>query len=101
MNIIILGAGKVGKTLIKHMSNEDHDIVVIDTNGQKIDDVVNQYDVIGVVGNGGSYDILMEAGVEDADPVTARCGVAVFPPALLAVCHPVSLHLACRVRPAR
>ena len=42
MNIIILGAGKVGKTLIKHMSNEDHDIVVIDTNGQKIDDVVNQ-----------------------------------------------------------
>lgn len=67
MNIIILGAGKVGKTLIKHMSNEDHDIVVIDTNGQKIDDVVNQYDVIGVVGNGGSYDILMEAGVEDAD----------------------------------
>ena len=62
-----MGAGKVGKTLIKHMSNEDHDIVVIDTNGQKIDDVVNQYDVIGVVGNGGSYDILMEAGADDAD----------------------------------
>ena len=26
MKIIVLGAGKVGKTLIKHMSNEDHDI---------------------------------------------------------------------------
>ena len=61
MNVIILGAGKVGKTLIKHMSNEDHDIIVIDQDAQKIEDVVNLYDVIGVVGNGGSYDILMEA----------------------------------------
>ena len=57
MNVIILGAGKVGKTLIKHMSNEDHDIIVIDQDAQKIEDVVNLYDVIGVVGNGGSYDI--------------------------------------------
>lgn len=66
MNIIILGAGKVGKTLIKHMANEEHDIVVIDKNPEKIDDVVNLYDVIGVVGNGGSYDILMEAGANNA-----------------------------------
>lgn len=53
MNVIILGAGKVGKTLIKHMSNDDHDIIVIDQDAQKIEDVVNLYDVIGVVGNGG------------------------------------------------
>ena len=33
----------------------------------KVEEVVNQYDVIGVVGNGGSYDILMEAGAEDAN----------------------------------
>ena len=38
MNVIILGAGKVGKTLIKHMSNEDHDIIVIDQDAQKIED---------------------------------------------------------------
>ena len=67
MKIIILGAGKVGKTLIKHMSNEDHDIIVVDQNATKVEEVVNQYDVIGVVGNGGSYDILMEAGAEDAN----------------------------------
>ena len=29
MKIIVLGAGKVGKTLIKHMSNEDHDILLL------------------------------------------------------------------------
>ena len=45
MKIIILGAGKVGKTLTKYMANEDHDIIVIDQNADKIDDVVNQYDV--------------------------------------------------------
>ena len=67
MKIIVLGAGKVGKTLIKHMSNEDHDIIVVDQNANKVEEVVNQYDVIGVVDNGGSYDILMEAGAEDAN----------------------------------
>ena len=67
MKIIVLGAGKVGKTLIKHMSNEDHDIIVVDQNATKVEEVVNQYGVIGVVGNGGSYDILMEAGAEDAN----------------------------------
>ena len=67
MKIIVLGAGKVGKTLIKHMSNEDHDIIVVDQNATKVEEVVNQFDVIGVVGNGGSYDILMEAGSQDAN----------------------------------
>ena len=67
MKIIVLGAGKVGKTLIKHMSNEDHDIIVVDQNATKVEEVVNQFDVIGVVGNGGSYDILMEAGAENAN----------------------------------
>lgn len=67
MKIIVLGAGKVGKTLIKHMSNEDHDIIVVDQNATKVEEVVNQFDVIGVVGNGASYDILMEAGTQDAN----------------------------------
>lgn len=67
MKIIVLGAGKVGKTLIKHMSNEDHDIIVVDQNATKVEEVVNQFDVIGVAGNGGSYDILMEAGAQDAN----------------------------------
>lgn len=67
MKIIVLGAGKVGKILIKHMSNEDHDIIVVDQNATKVEEVVNQFDVIGVVGNGGSYDILMEAGAQDAN----------------------------------
>lgn len=49
------------------MSNEDHDIIVVDQNATKVEEVVNQFDVIGVVGNGGSYDILMEAGAQDAN----------------------------------
>ena len=40
---------------------------MVDQNATKVEEVVNQFDVIGVVGNGGSYDILMEAGAQDAN----------------------------------
>lgn len=47
---------------MKIMANEDHDIIVVDQSSKKVEEVVNLYDVIGVVGNGDSYDILQEAG---------------------------------------
>lgn len=37
MKIIVLGADKVGKTLIKHMPKEDHDIIVVDQNATKVE----------------------------------------------------------------
>ena len=46
MKIIVLGAGKVGKTLIKHMSNEDHDIIVVDQNATKVEEVVKSEEEI-------------------------------------------------------
>lgn len=67
MRIIILGAGKVGKALTQNLANEDHDLVVVDLNANKIDRMVNQYDVLGIVGNGATYDILLEAGVAETD----------------------------------
>ncbi len=36
MNIIIIGCGKVGYTLVEQLSNEDHNIVVIDENPKKV-----------------------------------------------------------------
>ena len=42
-------------------------LLLLIKNATKVEEVVNQYDVIGVVDNGGSYDILMEAGAEDAN----------------------------------
>ncbi len=51
------------------MSKEGHDVVVVDHNRQKVEDIVNQYDVLGICGNGANNDILIEAGVEKADAV--------------------------------
>ncbi|HOD93651.1 MAG TPA: Trk system potassium transporter TrkA [Clostridia bacterium] len=71
MRIIVIGDGKVGSTLIERLSKEDHDIVVVDTNPKVIENAVNSYDVMGVVGNGASYTILKEAEADKADIIIA------------------------------
>ena len=69
MNIIINGAGKIGSTVTEHLSGEGHNITVIDTNPKVIDEIVNNYDVRGVCGNGAVYSVLKEAEVDKADLV--------------------------------
>lgn len=67
MNIIIAGLGAVGSAIMEELSAAGHNIVVVDTNSQKIEDAINTYDVNGVIGNGASSSVLQEAGVEGAD----------------------------------
>ena len=67
LNIIIVGCGKVGMTLVERLSREGHDISVIDKNASKVQNVTNLYDVYGVIGNGASFTVQMEAGIEHAD----------------------------------
>ncbi len=74
MKIIIVGCGKVGETLVHNLSSEGHDITVIDTNGQAVDQVCDRYDVMGFTGNGASYTILEEADIRHADLVIAATG---------------------------
>ncbi len=71
MRIIVVGCGKVGQTIVKSLSHEDHDIAVIDVDAAVVEDMSDQFDVLGVVGNGASYSVLKEAGVEDADLLIA------------------------------
>lgn len=71
MRVIIVGGGKVGSTLAKQLSAEHHDIVVIDRRASVLRDSMNTLDVIGIQGNGASYDVLMEADVAHADLVIA------------------------------
>lgn len=66
MNIVIVGDGKVGATLVEHLSQENHDIVVIDREPKIVEQMVNTFDVMGIVGNGASYDVQKEAGVQSA-----------------------------------
>ena len=71
LNIIIVGAGKVGYNLVEHLSREGHDITIIDQNPQRIQDITNLYDIMGLVGNGASYTTQQEAGIKDADLIIA------------------------------
>ena len=61
MRIVVVGLGKVGRALTAQLTAENNDIVVIDQNPDLIEDIVNIYDVRGLVGNGGCYDVQKEA----------------------------------------
>ena len=71
LHIILIGCGKVGATIIEQLSKEGHDITVIDRNSQRIQEITNMYDVMGLTGNGASYSVQMEAGIEQADLLIA------------------------------
>lgn len=67
VNIIVVGAGKVGKILTKHLSEENYDVTVIDINHTVVEEISNMYDVKAITGNGISYDVLKQANVATAD----------------------------------
>ena len=74
MNIIIAGDGKVGRTLTRKLSGEGHDLTLIDIKQNVIDSSVEQYDVMAVQGNCASMQVLLEAGVKNADLLIAVTG---------------------------
>ena len=67
LNIIIVGGGKVGVTLVEQLAQEGHDITIIDQNAKVVESITNTYDAMGVIGNGASYSTQVEAGIENAD----------------------------------
>ena len=67
MKIIIVGLGTIGKTILRSLSTMGHTIVIVDENKDKVENMIEKYDVAGVVGNGACMDILKEAGAEDTD----------------------------------
>lgn len=71
LRIIIVGCGKVGATLVEQLSREGHDLTIIDKSPQRIQSITGLFDVMGIVGNGASYSVQMEAGIEDADLIIA------------------------------
>lgn len=71
MNIVIVGAGSVGSELVEQLALEDHNIVIIDTQGEVIENLINSFDVKGICGNGASHEIMSEAEVHDSDLLIA------------------------------
>ncbi len=71
MRIIIVGCGKVGATLAERLNKEGHEVTIIDKDGAVLRTMADRHDVMGVEGTGVSYEVLMEAGIEDADLMIA------------------------------
>lgn len=71
MKVIVIGDGKVGRTIVGHICNEGHEVVVIDKNPNNVDEIVSLYDVMGLCGNGASYDVLKDSGADKADLLIA------------------------------
>lgn len=71
MKIIIIGDGKVGFSLAENLSKENNDVTIIDKNPEALKKASEYLDVMTIKGNGVSTNILMEAGVKEADLLIA------------------------------
>lgn len=71
MNIVILGAGQVGRTVAESLESEANDITLVDQQSEVLKDIRNRLDVRTVIGHAAHPGILERAGMEDADMVLA------------------------------
>lgn len=67
MRIIIDGAGDVGSHLAKLLSREEQDIVLIDKDRSKLEEIDANYNLMTIVGSPTSYATIKDAGANDAD----------------------------------
>jgi trk system potassium uptake protein TrkA len=70
MKIVIIGAGQVGHTIVESLHDE-HDLTVIDLDADRLDRLGAAFDVATLRGNGASRQLLLEAGVPEADMLIA------------------------------
>lgn len=75
MKIIILGAGQVGGTLASNLSSEANDITVVDSNERSLRELRDRIDIGVVHGHASHPDVLLKAGIEDADMLIAVTSV--------------------------
>ena len=71
MKIVIVGCGKVGTSIARELISTKHEITVVDINRKAVTRLSETLDVMGVVGNGATFQALADAGAETADLVIA------------------------------
>jgi trk system potassium uptake protein len=71
MRVIIIGAGEVGYHIAKKLSDEKKDVVLIDKDPAKIRRISENIDVQALLGSGTSPRVLRQAGIQDAELLTA------------------------------
>jgi trk system potassium uptake protein TrkA len=71
MRVVICGAGQVGFGIAEQLAAEDNDVSVIDTSPELIQAIRDTLDVRGLVGHGAHPDVLVQAGIDQADMIIA------------------------------
>jgi trk system potassium uptake protein TrkA len=71
MYVIIVGCGRVGSELAKLLSNEGHNVVIIDKTQSSFDRLGGTFNGLTVTGNGFDLDLLKQVGIEKADAFCA------------------------------
>ncbi len=74
MNIIVVGCGKIGTTILESLVEEGHNVVAVDNRPAALVDITNIHDVMTVCGNGADCETLTDAGADTADLVVAATG---------------------------
>lgn len=74
MNIIIVGAGKVGAYLAQMLSRENHDVTIIDNDNERCKWASELLDVMVILGTGSSQEIQLQAGIKKCDMLIAVTG---------------------------
>ena len=74
MRVIVVGAGQVGSNIAESLADEHH-VVVVDADPDKVDSITYSHDVLAIEGDGTSIETLEDAGIESADLVIASTDV--------------------------
>lgn len=74
MYIVIVGGGRVGKDLAKLLLPEGHDIVLMEKDNSRAEDLAKEFDVLVIEGDGTELDYLKDAGLNRADALVAVTG---------------------------
>ena len=71
MRAIIIGAGKIGYHVAHVLAREDHDVILIESNEERVHALEDTLDIQVMVGSGTSYQVLEQAGIKEADLLVA------------------------------
>ena len=71
MNIIIVGCGRVGRSIAEQLNVEGHSITVIDERDDVFEKLSDTENIMALQGNGATYSVLGEAGVRSCDLLIA------------------------------
>lgn len=71
MRVLVVGASKVGESVTKYLCNEGHDVIVIDSEADRIDAITDKFDCNGYTGNGASVELLKKAGAASSKMLIA------------------------------